>query len=107
MNLKKCGMKQQYYFKHSDSEICKTVVYFYRYMEQNNLTEIEVFKAEPEIIGGGVFWCKEHLFCGDGTTETCGKSNCKDYEPRNKISGVCKHHTHRLYTHGDKITLKL
>lgn len=36
------------YFKNSDSEICKTRAYFYSYMEQNKLTEIEVFEAEPE-----------------------------------------------------------
>ena len=98
--------RTKFYFKHRDSEICKTKAYFDIYMEQNKLTEIEVFEAEPEIIGGGIFWCKEHLFCGDGTTDTCGKANCKDYEPRNKISGGCKHHTHWLYSHGNKITLK-
>lgn len=98
--------KTKFYFKHNDSSICKTRAYFDSYMDENNLSEIEVYEAEPEILGGGVFWCKKHKFCGDDTTDSCGKSNCKDYEPRNKISGVCKHHTHWLYNHGDKIILR-
>ena len=98
--------RTKFYFKSSDSEICFNFPYFNRYMEQNKLTEIEVFEAEPEIIGGGVFWCKEHLFLGDRTTDICGKKSCKDYKPRNKISGVCKHHTHWLYSQGKKIILR-
>lgn len=75
-------------------------------MKQNDLTDIEVYEAVPEIIGGGIFWCIKHEFCGDDTSDTCGKANCKDYEPRNKVSGVCKRHRHWLYNHGDKLTLK-
>lgn len=99
-------MKTKYYFKTNDSEICYSIEYFNNYMEEHNLSEMEVYIAIPGIIGDGVFWCKEHLFCGDTTSETCGKNNCNDYEPRNKISGVCKHHTHWLHSHGDKLTLK-
>src|SRR5680860_876890 len=97
--------RTNFYFKHSDSEICKTRAYFDNYMEQNNLTEIEVFEAIPEIIGGGIFWCKHEAFCGDDSSETCGKQ-CSAYTPRNGKSGCCKYHTHWLYTHGDKITLR-
>ena len=32
--------REQLYFKHSDSEICRTIAYFNNYMKQNNLTEI-------------------------------------------------------------------
>ena len=96
-----------FYFKHNDSEVCYNKAYFNDYIKRHKLTEIDVFEAIPERIGGGVFWCKEHLFCGDGTNGTCGKSNCKEYEPRNKVNGCCKYHTSRLYTHGDKITLAI
>jgi len=98
-------MNTKFYFQYENSEMCMTRAYFDNYMEQNKLTEMEVFEARPEIPGGGVFWCKEHLFCDDDTKYTCGKINCKEYEPRNKISGVCKHHAHWFYKHGDKITL--
>ena len=70
-------------------------------------TEIDVFEAIPDRPGDGIFWCKEHEFCHDDTTDTCGNDNCKDYEPRNKISGCCKHHRCWLHTHGDKVTLTL
>ena len=100
-------MKTQYYFKHKDSEICYTKEYFNDYMRENNIKQYDVYKGISERIGGGIFWCKEHSFCGGDTNDTCGKKNCKNYSPRNKISGVCKHHTSWLYTHGDIITLKL
>lgn len=99
--------REKYYFKYSDSEMCYNKKYFDNYMQENGLTEIEVFEAMPEIIGGGIFWCKKHSFCGNGTTGTCGKRNCNDYEPRNKVSGVCIHHTCWLYTHGNKIILRV
>ena len=106
MKKKYYKQRQIYYFKHSGSEICYTKAYFDNYMKQNGLTEIEVYNAEREKIPG-IFWCKEHQFCGDGTLDTCGKRNCNDYKPRNKVSGCCVHHTSWLYTHTDKITLKL
>lgn len=100
-------MKNKFYFEYSDSEMCYDKSYFDDKMKSGDKTEIEVFKAIPEIPGDGIFWCKEHSFCGDDTSDCCGKKNCEDYSPRNKISGVCKHHTHWLYTHGKKVTLKL
>lgn len=99
--------KPKFYFRNIDAEICYTRDYFYDEMEEYRLTEMEVYEADPEIIGSGIFWCKEHEFCGDNTNDTCGNDNCNEYEPRNKISGVCKHHTHHLYTHGEKVTLGL
>lgn len=98
--------KEKYYFKYNDSERRYSKSYFDIYMKENNLEEIEVYEAIWERIGGGVFWCKEHSFCGDETKDTCGRSNCKEYQPRNKISGVCKHHSCWFYVHGDKIVLK-
>ena len=100
-------MKRTKYFLNGDSEICYNIDHFKNFMKENDLTELDVFKAIPTIIGGGVFWCQKHSFCGDGTSDYCGNNNCKDYQPRNKISGVCKHHRHWLYDAGDKITLRL
>jgi len=97
-------MKPKFYFKNGDSELCYPEEYFKKYMKEHHLTEMEVFKAIPEITGGGVFWCKEYDFCGDDSREYCGKQ-CDKYEPKNKKSGVCRHHTHWLYNHGEKIKL--
>ena len=98
-------MKTKFYFQHNDSEMCMTRAYFDNYMEQNKLTKMEVFEAKPIILGNGIFWCKKHSFCGEDTKETCGTTNCEAYTPRNKINGVCKHHTRWFYTYGNKITI--
>ncbi len=94
-------MKAKYYFLYSDSEICYEKSYFIDYMDGK---EIEVYEAIPEKIDG-IFWCKEQMFCGDNSEETCGKI-CPDYKPRNGKSGCCKHYITTLYTHGNKIILK-
>lgn len=95
------------FFKDLDDEFCFEIDDIKEYMRDNNLNELTVYKAIPDIIGGGIFWCKKHRFCGDGTADYCGRENCEDYEPRNKISGVCKHHRHVLYVPGEKVTIKL
>ena len=99
-----CQMKK-FYFKNSDAELCYDKKYFIDKMKQQGIDKMEVFRAVPGIIGGGIFWCKQHLFCGDDSRTSCGKSNCNDYKPKNGNSGACKHHTHWLYNHGDKIKL--
>ena len=97
-------MARKFYFHHNDSELCYTEEYFQDIMHDEGLKEIEVFDAIPEKIPG-VFWCKHECFCGDDTADTCGKQ-CKFYDPRNGVSGCCRHHTSWLRTHGNKIILK-
>ena len=84
-------MKEKLYFQDIDSEMCYTEDWFLEDMEEGE-TELDVFEAIPDRPGDGIFWCKEHEFCHDDTTDTCGNDNCTEYEPRNKISGCCKHH---------------
>jgi len=93
---------KQFYFKHSDSEICYQENHFTS--ELNVGESIQVFEAHSDRIGGGIFWCREYLFCGDDSSETCGRQ-CKDYEPRNGKSGCCRHYSTILYVHGEKVTL--
>jgi len=93
-------MKRQFYFEHSDSEVCYRADYFLEQYE-----EVKVFEAIPERIPG-VFWCKEHLFCGDNSADTCGKHQCEQYDPRNGKNGRCRFHCIELYTHGNPVTLK-
>lgn len=99
-------MKTQYYFKDEDSEICHLKEYFLREMSEEGKSEMEVFEAIRNR-ESGVFWCKEHSFCGDGTLDYCGKDNCKEYSPRNGKSGCCRHHTNWMYIWGEKVTLNI
>lgn len=94
----------KFYFEHENSEICYDKKYFYEKMQEKNMSEVKVFEA-IKIKHSGFFWCKKHEFCGDDTSSCCGKNNCGDYDPRNRVSGCCKHHTSSLYEHGDKVTL--
>lgn len=98
-------MKKEFYFKDEDSEICYTKDHFEDVMRFDKVTEMEVVEAIPDKIDG-IFWCKAIAFCGDNSSDTCGKQ-CKHYAPRNGKSGCCKHYTTRIYTWGDKVTLKL
>ena len=34
--------------------------------------------------------------------DSCGRNNCDDYKPRNKISGICIHSTYSLHETGRK-----
>jgi hypothetical protein len=91
----------KYYFLDLDSEMCYDKAYFDEYIQDNQLTELEVYEAEVEIVPG-YFWCMEY-----GTTAengVCGKL-CEEYDPANGKSGKCKHKG-ALYTPGQKITLK-
>ena len=97
--------RDRLYFRTSDSQICHTKKYFTDELGPGET--IEVFNAIPKVIGGGVFWCKIHCFCGDDSSETCGVSNCYDYEPRNGKNGCCKHHSTLVYVPVEKIILKL
>ena len=97
-------MKNQFYFRNKDAEVCYTKDYFLEEMKTEGITEMEVYEAVPEKIPG-VFWCKIECFCGDDSQDTCGKQ-CRAYAPRNGKSGCCRHYTTQIYYPGDKITLK-
>lgn len=98
-------MAKEFYFKSHTAEICYNEEYFQNYMNEYNIEKMEVFKAMP-IRVSGVFWCKQYQAIGsnDYSSDGCGK-HCKDYAPRNGKSGCCKHHSSRLYEHGEKTTL--
>lgn len=94
------------YFEFEDGEECYSEDYFQELMEANEDTEMEVFPAIKQRVAG-IYWCKVHKFCGDkGDIEySCGKE-CKEYDPRNGISGCCRYYETLLYYAGEKITLK-
>jgi hypothetical protein len=96
-------MEGNLYFRSADSELCHSIDYFYDEMIENGITELEVYEAIPETVKD-IFWCKAQCFCGDSGNDECGK-DCRDYSPRNGKSGCCKHLTHKLYIHGDKVII--
>jgi len=98
-------MKKQYYFEDEDAEVCHQLDHWEEHMRTEGLTEIEVMKAVPDKIPG-IFWCRHVEFCGEDSSDTCG-NQCNGYKPRNGKSGCCKHYTTQIYTHGEKIVLKL
>ncbi len=93
----------KYYFENEDAEICYNKEHFDDMMRETGNLSIRVFGALRENFGD-VFWCS---FYGESGTkgESCGKI-CKEYKPRNKVSGCCSH-VGQLYSHGDLITLAL
>ena len=97
-------MKHQFYFEDSHDENCYSLDYFIEKAEEE-IKELILYPAIPERISG-TFWCKMHAFCGDDTTDTCGKQ-CKEYDPRNGKSGCCKNHSSWLYYHGEPIKINL
>lgn len=98
--------KNKFYFESIDSEVCYTAAHHLHFLAPGKEIEVyEAIKYKPSDKIKGVFWCGVNTFCGDDSSETCGKQ-CKQYEPRNGVSGCCKHHTTVLYYAGDKVTLK-
>ena len=82
---------------------CYPIDYFKRYMEDNNLSELEVHEQES-IKDSDYFYCKH--FQEIGEKGICGKQ-CQAYQPRNGKSGICKHTGYVYETTGKTVTLKL
>lgn len=91
------------YFLLNVSEICYDIDYFKNLMTSNGISEMKVFRAEPER-WNDVFWCRSECFCGDKSMETCGKQ-CLAYKPRNGKSGCCRYYSKILYYPSEQITI--
>jgi hypothetical protein len=98
-------MSKKLYFETNDSEFAYTEEYFQDTLEQEGLFKIEVWTAELSK-ERGLFFCTEHSFCSADSSDSCGKLNCNEYEPRNKKNGRCRFHSSEIYNHGEKIILK-
>ena len=96
---------EEYYFEDIDSEVCYDREYFKDQMLYHEVTEMGVYEAIPDRTTGA-FWCKVECFCGDDSSDTCGKQ-CRQYAPRNGKNGCCKHYTTKLYVHGKRVILSL
>jgi len=95
--------KTKIYFKEIDSEMCYSLEYHIQEARIEGIKQIELFEAIPDNIKG-MFWCREY----SEVTETgyCGKQ-CPSYNPRNGKSGMCRFRSNTLYSHGEKVTIKI
>lgn len=94
----------KYYFKDESSEMCYDLEGIKDIIASEGLKEMEVFEAVRSV-GEGLFWCKVHCFAAEKSEAECGKS-CKEYEPRNGKSGICKNQGY-CYNWGEKVLIKL
>jgi hypothetical protein len=91
------------YFETKDSERCYNKEYFQDMMSDNGLREMQVYAAK-RVTGQGIFYCHEHQEVGESGIGDCG-NGCKNYSPRNKKNGRCKHSGY-CYEHGELVTIK-
>ena len=96
-------MKRQFYFRNIGDEICYNEAYFQKEMKDNNYTEMVVYKAIPDH-NSDFFFCKEFGETGEKGEGICG-NDCNKYDPRNKVSGICRHYSSKIYEPGNLVTL--
>lgn len=84
-------MKANHYFREADGDgdFSETLAEHIKYMEENKLPMLKIYKAERQL-GTGTFYCNEYQEWGE-VGDSCGKS-CDGYKPRNCKSGICQHH---------------
>ena len=92
--------KLYFYGKYSDRPYTKDIII--NTMRDQGITSREVYKAVRSH-GSGMFYCQ--LADTAGEKGSCNRS-CDYYSPRNKKSGICKHHE-CMYDHGEKVIIKI
>lgn len=81
--------KQKHYFAEKiEEEMCYTLAYLLREMNEQGLTEITVSEAKREV-GSDYYYCKVDGEAGSKQDSECGKL-CQHYKPRNGKNGCCK-----------------
>lgn len=88
------------YFLKGCEEVCATLEYWKEYLKENNLEELELYKAKRET-GTGYFFCKEFGEVGE-VNEGCGRL-CEKYKPNNGKNGRCKHYGYCYEPLTDKV----
>lgn len=96
-------MSKKLYFYEEDDEFCYPLSHIKEKMKSLGLAEKTIFEAVPDNFTKHAFFCSYF----DEVTEKgyCDKK-CKGYDPRNKISGCCRH-VGRLYEAGKEKLIKL
>jgi Uri superfamily endonuclease len=82
-------MKHKLYFQ-KDAEMCYPLYWHLDYMKENNIKEMQVFRAKVEH-ESGMFFCRFMEQIGE-KNGTCNKKDCDTYVPKNGIKGRCFHY---------------
>ncbi len=93
----------KFYYRSEFDEMCYTLDYHLSDAKDEGLTEIELFEAIPETVGG-MFWCRAVQECTE--EGYCGKE-CEEYEPKNGKSGMCRHKSKTFYGRGQKVAFRV
>jgi hypothetical protein len=89
---------------HFDEEWCYSESYIRDVMEDEEIEEITVYRAQREK-NADSFYCHEYGQVGLKSETECGKS-CQGYAPRNGRSGICKHHSNTWESTDEAVTLR-
>lgn len=87
--------KQKYYFKDVDSEMCYPLSHHIEEAKDDELAEIELIGAIPDLDNSEYIWCS--AVGATGEKSECNK-NCPDYEFVRWVG--CKHKG-KLFQHGE------
>jgi len=99
--------KKKFYFAEGrEEENCFTMDFWKDYMRDEEIREMTLLRTETEKVDG-YFWCKKDQEMYEKEIGACGLDWCRNYNPRNGRSGICKHSRNTFYTPTDKkIVLK-
>jgi len=97
-------MKRKLYFRDGE-DTCKELPDIIDEMEEEGITELDVFRAVVER-GTGYFFCTIIDECMDSSDKPCSKRSCSYYQPRNGKSGICKNYGY-VYEYGKKETIRI
>ena len=94
-------LKNRWFFRDDDA-YCYKIEAHRNHMREHGITEMEVYLAHRET-NTPHFFCRE--FGEVGEKGDCGRL-CEAYQPRNGVSGVCKHYGYVYEQTGIKFTIK-
>lgn len=83
------NVTKKLFFREHDEDVCVQLKWHIKYMKENCIKEMKVFLAEREI-DSDYFYCTKFSEVGEKNQGFCG-IRCKEYNPKNKKSGACKH----------------
>lgn len=91
--------KEKLYFENEDSTWCYPLSYHIANAKEDNLKQIELFEAIPDIYNNNITWCGFDATACEKSE--CNKTGCSDYLAPEK-GRICQHRG-KLMDWGDKV----
>lgn len=88
----------------AEDDFCYNLDYWKEYMADNQLIQIELYKAVRSV-GIGFFFCREYMGVFE-SGQSCGKL-CDKYSPNNGKNGICRHYGYCYEPSDEKLLLLL